>query len=70
MLQKAAAKVFRAKFRDALKNEAPKRFIKMRYYGFFSPRWRNTLQTIKELFEATPTEEHRPLRDIVAQRLG
>jgi carbonic anhydrase len=26
MLQKAAAKVFRAKFRDALKNEAPKRF--------------------------------------------
>ena len=43
-----------------LQHVLPKRFVKVRYYGFFSPRRRDTLENIKELFDAVPAEEHRP----------
>jgi hypothetical protein len=43
-----------------LQHVLPKRFVKVRYYGFFSPRQRDRLETIKALFDSTPAEEHRP----------
>ena len=52
-----AAEAFMARF---LQHVLPKRFVKVRYYGFFHPRKRVTLQAIKELFGSVSVEEHRP----------
>lgn len=43
-----------------LQHVLPRRFIKVRYYGFFSPRRRATLEMVKELFGAAPAAEQRP----------
>ena len=51
------AEAFMALF---LQHVLPKRFIKVRYYGLFSPRKRDTLQKLKELLGAAPSEVHRP----------
>lgn len=56
-LKTLTAEAFMACF---LQHVLPKRFVKVRYYGFFSPRKRELLQAIKVLFEAAPAEEHRP----------
>ncbi|NIR48974.1 hypothetical protein GWO43_11105 [candidate division KSB1 bacterium] len=41
----------------------PYRFVKVRYYGFFSPRKRQVLKSIKELFDGFESkDDNRSLR--------
>lgn len=40
-----------------LQHVLPKGFVKVRYYGFFSPRKRETLERVKELFGLCDSEE-------------
>jgi len=49
------AKVFIARF---LQHVLPKRFVKVRYYGFFNPRKRHLLARVKELFNLSAAEDH------------
>jgi hypothetical protein len=39
-----------------LQHVLPKRFVKVRYYGFLSPRKRKSLENIKELFDLLKSE--------------
>jgi hypothetical protein len=52
-----AAEAFMACF---LQHVLPKGFVKVRYYGVYSPRKRETLQVCKDMFDDAPREEHRP----------
>jgi hypothetical protein len=42
-----------------LQHVLPKRFVKVRYYGFLSPRKRESLENIKELFDLFQSETHK-----------
>ena len=42
-----------------LQHVLPRRFVKVRYYGFFSPRKRQVLKTIKELFGLFKSEAEK-----------
>jgi hypothetical protein len=43
-----------------LQHILPKHFVKVRYYGFLSPRKRHLLEDIKELFDSFKSENQQP----------
>lgn len=43
-----------------LQHVLPRRFVKVRYYGFLNPRKRELLEAAQALFGATPAAEHSP----------
>lgn len=55
--RKLTAEGFMACF---LQHVLPRRFVKVRYYGFFHPRKRATLHALKKQFASVPAQEHHP----------
>lgn len=59
-----AAEKFISRF---LQHVLPHRFVKVRYYGFFSPRKRNVLERVKELFGVCDSQEKTTARGADAE---
>jgi hypothetical protein len=55
-----AAEKFMSRF---LQHVLPKHFVKVRYYGFLSPRKRHSLEDIKELFDLFKSETQKSSTD-------
>jgi hypothetical protein len=46
--------------RRFLQHVLPKGFIKVRYYGFLSPHWRESLEHLRRILEASPCDDPAP----------
>lgn len=50
-----------------LQHFLPKRFMRVRYYGFLSPRKRHLLEDIKELFGLCKPENGKSMSDLACE---
>ena len=55
--------------RRFLQHVLPPHFVKVRYYGFLSPRKRHQFKTIKELFERFPKKENTANATMVTENV-